>query len=174
MCNETGTIWITFNGEIYNYRELRAELLAAGHAFQSASDTEVLLHGYEQWGIEGILKRLLAGCSHSRFTMRSVAAQGDGAPFFFAARDRLGIKPLYYSISRKEIAWHWRRRRRLPRVERISTGGRGPLGPGDVFEFRLGLVSANLDEGRGMPFAGPLSSRRPRGPEAQQILGDFL
>lgn len=48
--NEDGTLVITFNGEIYNYRPLREELIAAGHAFRTNADTEVLLHGYEQWG----------------------------------------------------------------------------------------------------------------------------
>lgn len=50
MRNEDGTLWITFNGEIYNYRALRDELIAKGHCFKSNCDTEVLLHGYEEWG----------------------------------------------------------------------------------------------------------------------------
>src|SRR5262249_5270825 len=58
MSNETGDIWVTFNGEIYNYAELRAELSGGAHTFRGASDTEVLLHGYEQWGIAGLLRRL--------------------------------------------------------------------------------------------------------------------
>src|SRR5271165_5923848 len=58
MSNETGSLWVTFNGEIYNYRDLRDELTAFGHCFQTTSDTEVLIHGYEQWGPEGLLRRL--------------------------------------------------------------------------------------------------------------------
>src|SRR4051794_5772113 len=50
MCNEDGSIWITFNGEIFNFQELRSELAAAGHQFRSGSDTETIIHGYEQWG----------------------------------------------------------------------------------------------------------------------------
>src|SRR5262249_53957929 len=55
MTNEDGTAWLTYNGEIYNYVDLREELVSKGHCFQSHSDTEVIVHGYEQWGVEGIL-----------------------------------------------------------------------------------------------------------------------
>ena len=58
MPNETGDVWVTFNGEIYNFEALRAELRASGHRFRSSSDFEVLLHGYESWGLEGLLPRL--------------------------------------------------------------------------------------------------------------------
>src|SRR5690606_19450877 len=50
LTNETGTVWTVFNGEIYNFRGLREELLARGHTFQTHTDTEVLVHGYEEWG----------------------------------------------------------------------------------------------------------------------------
>src|SRR5262245_12878074 len=56
MSNEDGSIWLTYNGELYNHRELRQELLAFGHCFQSQSDTEVIVHGYEQWGIDALLE----------------------------------------------------------------------------------------------------------------------
>jgi asparagine synthase (glutamine-hydrolysing) len=104
MANETGAIRVTFNGEIYNYRELRAELLAEGHVFRSASDTEVLLHGYEQWGIVPLLKRLRGMFAFVLYDARSAAA-GRDEPFFFAARDRLGIKPLYYSVRDNRLAF---------------------------------------------------------------------
>src|SRR5690242_10964436 len=55
MANEDGSIWLTYNGEIYDYPELREQLLARGHRFRSRSDTEVIIHGYEEWGIEGLL-----------------------------------------------------------------------------------------------------------------------
>ena len=95
MCNEDGTIWITYNGEIYNYREIREVLILKGHKFKSNSDTEVIIHGYEEWGIEGLLKKLrgmFAFAIHdSRLTIHDSR--------LVIARDRLGIKPLYYSYN---------------------------------------------------------------------------
>jgi asparagine synthase (glutamine-hydrolysing) len=95
MSNETGDLWVIFNGEIYNYRELRDDLKGSGHCFATTSDTEVLLHGYEQWGGEGLVKRLRGMFAFALYDARRPAADG-AAPFFFAARDRLGIKPFYY------------------------------------------------------------------------------
>lgn len=86
--NEDETILITFNGEIYNYRELRAELLEAGHTFRTEADTEVLLHGYEQWGMEGLLGRIRG--------MFAFLIWDDNKKAMFGARDFFGIKPLYY------------------------------------------------------------------------------
>lgn len=94
MANETGEIRTVFNGEIYNYRELAAELKASGHYFSSSTDTEVLLHGYEQWGMDGLLHRLRGMFAFALYDQRAA----DGAPQLFLARDRLGIKPLYYQL----------------------------------------------------------------------------
>ena len=88
MSNEDGTVWVIYNGEIYNYRELGPELKARGHGFRSNSDTEILLHGYEEWGIEGLLKRLRGMYAFALYDSRKACC--------ILARDRFGIKPLYY------------------------------------------------------------------------------
>ncbi|RED99546.1 asparagine synthase (glutamine-hydrolyzing) [Marinoscillum furvescens] len=89
MCNEDSTVWITFNGEIYNFRKLREELINCGHTFRSHSDTEVLVHGYEQWGIKELLNRING--------MFAFAIWDDQSKTLYCARDRFGIKPLYYT-----------------------------------------------------------------------------
>lgn len=95
MCNEDGSIWITFNGEIYNFQPLRDQLLAAGHRFHSKTDTEVLVHGYEEWGMEGLLNRLKGMFA---FVIYDASTQR-----IMAARDRFGIKPMVYSFDGKQL-----------------------------------------------------------------------
>ncbi|WP_214411215.1 asparagine synthase (glutamine-hydrolyzing) [Sphaerisporangium fuscum] len=87
ISDETGTIHLVFNGEIYNHRELRAELAARGHRFRTRCDSEVVLHLYEEHG-EGCVQRL-------RGMFAFAVLHGDR---LFLARDRLGIKPLYYAL----------------------------------------------------------------------------
>jgi len=93
MSNEDGSIWITQNGEIYNFPELREELLQYGHTFRSRSDTEVLIHGYEQWGLD-LLPRLNGMFAFALLDRRENSHQR--GPKLLLARDRFGIKPLYY------------------------------------------------------------------------------
>lgn len=89
MCNEDGTVWVTYNGEIYNFRELAAELARLGHRFRTRCDTEVIVHAWEQWG-ERCVERFRG--------MFAFAVWDRGAGTLFLARDRLGIKPLHYAL----------------------------------------------------------------------------
>src|SRR5512132_2585926 len=88
LANEDETIWIVFNGEIYNHRDIRAELEAAGHRYRTQSDTETIVHAYEQWGDE---------CVHRLRGMFAFAIWDSARRRLLLARDRLGIKPLYWS-----------------------------------------------------------------------------
>ena len=88
MYNEDKSLVITFNGEIYNFLELREELVAAGHDFKTRSDTEVLIHGFEEWG-EELPKRLRGMYA---FVIHNIK---DGS--LFGCRDIFGIKPFYYA-----------------------------------------------------------------------------
>ncbi len=89
ISNEDATIQLVFNGEIYNYIELREQLLKNGHHFKTKSDTEVIIHGYEQWGVDCV----------SRFNGIFAFALWDGSiRRLFIARDHLGVKPLYYAM----------------------------------------------------------------------------
>jgi asparagine synthase (glutamine-hydrolysing) len=88
MHNETRTIWIVFNGEIYNYRELRRDLETRGHQFYTSSDTESIVHAYEEWG-EDAFRRLRG--------MFGIAIWDQRQRALLLARDRSGIKPLHYT-----------------------------------------------------------------------------
>ncbi|MBS1618486.1 MAG: asparagine synthase (glutamine-hydrolyzing) [Bacteroidetes bacterium] len=96
MSNEDGTIWIVLNGEIYNYIELRQELLTHGHRFKTQSDTEVIVHGYEQWGL-AVLQRLKG--------MFALGLVDTNTQKVFLVRDRFGIKPLYYRCDDRGLVF---------------------------------------------------------------------
>ena len=85
--NDKGTVWIVYNGEIYNHIELRRNLQAENHVFNTRTDTEVVLHGYEQWG-ERVVDRLKGMFAFAILDLKRKR--------LFLARDRFGIKPLYY------------------------------------------------------------------------------
>lgn len=94
LYNENRSLVLVFNGEIYNYRELRRQLIAAGHAFSTQGDAEVVLHGFEQWG-EAVLDRLRG--------MFAFALYDTATGELFCARDAFGIKPLYYAAEGDRI-----------------------------------------------------------------------
>ncbi|MBS1817916.1 MAG: asparagine synthase (glutamine-hydrolyzing) [Acidobacteria bacterium] len=96
MPNEDRTLWLVFNGEIYNYRELRRELESLGHHFATASDTETIVHAYEQWGLDA-LPRLRGMFGFALWNVRTRE--------LVLARDRVGIKPLYYARTRSGLAF---------------------------------------------------------------------
>lgn len=90
LANEDDSVWITFNGEIYNYQELRTELLARGHRFRTGGDTEVIVHLYEEYGTDFV--------SHLR-GMFALAIWDTSQQRLLLARDRMGKKPLYYRME---------------------------------------------------------------------------
>ncbi len=92
--NEDGTLWLSFNGEIYNFQELRSVLKKKGHQFKSNTDSEVILHAYEEWG-ESCLERL--------WGMFAFVIWDDKRQLLFGARDRLGVKPLHYHLSESKF-----------------------------------------------------------------------
>src|SRR5581483_11294474 len=90
LSNEDGSVWITFNGEIYNHPELRQRLQAKGHGFRSRADTESVVHAYEEYGLD-FVKQLTGIFALGLWDARRRR--------LVLARDRLGIKPLYYTLE---------------------------------------------------------------------------
>jgi asparagine synthase (glutamine-hydrolysing) len=99
--NETRDVAVIFNGELYNYRELRERLILLGHRFSTQSDTEILVHAWEEWG-EDCLEELRGMFALALLDSRKRYAT---APLLFLARDPLGIKPLYYTQSNDGFAF---------------------------------------------------------------------
>src|SRR5262249_26173136 len=96
MTSEDGTIAVTFNGEIYNFQELRSELASSGHQFVTQSDTEVIVHAYEEWGDEAL----------QRFNgMFAIALWDQRRDRLLLVRDRMGEKPLYWHHSPQGLLW---------------------------------------------------------------------
>ncbi len=96
ICNEDKTVWIAYNGEIYNYLNLRRELESKGHRFRSKSDTETIVHAYEEYG---------ASCIDNLRGMFAFAVWDEMKQRLFLVRDRLGIKPLYYYFDKDTVVF---------------------------------------------------------------------
>jgi asparagine synthase (glutamine-hydrolysing) len=96
MSNEVGSLWIVHNGEIYNYLEIRKELVSLGHRFKSHTDTEVILHAYEEWGIE-CLRRFNGMWAFAIWDLKKKT--------LFCSRDRAGVKPFYYIYDSKQFCF---------------------------------------------------------------------
>jgi len=94
LSNEDGSVWVVFNGEIYNYQELRADLKSKGHVFRTKTDTEVIVHLYEEYG---------ESCAEKLRGMFAFAIWDDREKLLLLARDRVGIKPLYYWQTDRSI-----------------------------------------------------------------------
>lgn len=94
MCNEDGTVWVVYNGEIYNFPDIRSELQARGHKFKSTTDTEVIIHLYEELG-PGAVERLRG--------MFAFALWDERKQLLLLARDRVGVKPLYFMNTGKAL-----------------------------------------------------------------------
>jgi len=97
ISNEDHTVWVVFNGEVYNYRELRDELVKAGHTFAGDSDTETVVHGYEEWGISALLSKMVG--------MWGFALWDQKRKLIVLVRDRFGIKPLYYHFDGAQLVF---------------------------------------------------------------------
>ena len=96
MCNEDGNVWVTFNGEIFNYVELGEELRRRGHAFRTSSDTEVVVHAWEEWGED----------CFSRFNGQWALALWDRREErLVLSRDRLGVRPLFYARNGSRLVF---------------------------------------------------------------------
>lgn len=111
MSNEDGSIWITYNGEMYNFLDLRQELIARGHQFRSDSDTEVIVHAYQEWGTD---------CLQKFNGMFAFAIWDSNKQRMFVARDRIGIKPLFYHHSNNTFAFGSEIKVILPALESYS------------------------------------------------------
>jgi asparagine synthase (glutamine-hydrolysing) len=136
MSDEPGRVWVIFNGEIYNFRELRAELCAGGHAFRTSSDTEVIVHGYKEWGID-VLGRLNG--------MFGLAIWDADRQRLVVARDAMGIKPLYYRLEGGRVTFGSEVRAVLAATE--GTPSIDPVALRQFLQYRYTPAPRTIHEG---------------------------
>ncbi|MDC0761646.1 asparagine synthase (glutamine-hydrolyzing) [Brevibacillus sp. AG] len=136
MTNEDGTVWIVFNGAVYNYLELRQELVQKGHNIKTYCDTEVIIHAYEEYGKDCV----------SRFNgMFSFVIWDQNKQEIFAARDRFGVKPFYYSMQDGEFIFASEIKALLshnPALRKVNMKGLK-----DYYVFQYTLADKTLFEG---------------------------
>lgn len=136
MTNEDGTVWIVFNGAVYNYLELRQELVQKGHTIKTYCDTEVIIHAYEEYGKECV----------NRFNgMFSFVIWDQNKQEIFAARDRFGVKPFYYSMQNGEFIFASEIKSLLshnPLLRKVNEKGLK-----DYYVFQYTLADKTLFEG---------------------------
>jgi asparagine synthase (glutamine-hydrolysing) len=137
MCSADGRLWIVFNGEIYNFLELRTELSRAGYAFLSSSDTEVILAAYQKWG---------AKCLDHFNGMWSFAIYDLQEQVLFAARDRFGVKPFYFAVDRDRFGF-------ASEIKQLRAGGFGN-GQANRSKVARFLLSGNVNGTRETLFEG--------------------
>ncbi len=125
LSNEDGSLWIVFNGEIFNYVELRAELVAFGHRFRTQSDTEVIVHAYEAWG-DGAFERF-----NGQF---AIALWDSTREKLVLARDRLGVRPLYLCEHGGRI-WFASEVKAIFAADPAITRALDPVGLAETFTF---------------------------------------
>lgn len=136
MTNEDGTVWIVFNGAVYNYLELRQELVQKGHNIKTYCDTEIIIHAYEEYGKDCV----------SRFNgMFSFVIWDQNKQEIFAARDRFGVKPFYYSMQDGEFIFASEIKALLshnPALRKVNMKGLK-----DYYVFQYTLADKTLFEG---------------------------
>jgi len=137
MSNESGTLWITFNGEIFNYVELRAALRDLGHLFRTQSDTEVVLHAYEEWA-EGAFERF-----NGQF---AIALWDESRDTLVLARDRLGVRPLYLCEHEGRL-WFASEVKALFAGDRSIRRQLDPVGLAETFTFWSTVPPQTVFEG---------------------------
>ena len=169
--NESQDVAVVFNGELYGYRELRERLILCGHRFRTQSDTEILVHAWEEWG-EDALSELRGMFAFALLDLRRRYAT---APILFLARDPLGIKPLYYAQTPDGFAFASEMRALLVAGAARKNVSRDALTSYLLFGSRQEVASDTRRGGRGafdrgcpgglVPFkrAGLRSHRRARG-----------
>ena len=131
ISNEDGTLWIVFNGEIYNHRELREDLITRGHRYRTHSDTETIVHLYEEYGKD---------CVQHLRGMFAFAIWDAKRKSLFVARDRLGIKPLYYRLTPREFPLRF--------GDQSSDGLSGRCGPNSIVPRFLNILAFGISPAR--------------------------